>query len=281
MFLRFPGGKAKALTLSYDDGVVEDRRLLALMERHGIRGTFNLNSGAFAPEGAVHSPDEGHYRMSASDCMELFRSDCAEVACHALTHPFLEQLPAPTVMRELIADRENLERMTGKLVRGFAYPYGTLNDTVVELLRAAGFVYARTTVSTGRFTLPSDPLRLPATCHHNDPRLPELIEKFLGLDPDHFSSALKDAQLFYLWGHSYEFFDNDNWDVIETFFDRIGGQPDIWYATNIEVFDYIRAYHSLIFSVDQKICRNPTSTDVWVRTENETVRVPAGLTVRF
>lgn len=281
MFLRFPDGKSKALTLSYDDGVIEDKRLLALMEAHGIKGTFNLNSGAFAPEGESHPAGSGHYRMTEAECRELYRSDCAEVAAHTLTHPFLEKLPSSAVMRELIVDRENLERMTGKLVRGFAYPYGTLNDGVVEQLRAAGFAYARTTVSTERFDLPTDPLRLAATCHHNNPRLPELTEKFLALDPNHAPSANKDAQLFYLWGHSYEFFDNQNWDVIERFFDRIAGKEDVWYATNIEIFDYIEAYRRLRFSADMSVCMNPNATDVWVWRNGETVRVPAGLSVRF
>ena len=41
----FPQGKPKALTLSYDDGVTQDERLIALMKKYGIRGTFNLNPG--------------------------------------------------------------------------------------------------------------------------------------------------------------------------------------------------------------------------------------------
>lgn len=45
----FPGGKAKALTLSYDDGVEQDLHLIELMKQHGVKGTFNLNSSLFAP----------------------------------------------------------------------------------------------------------------------------------------------------------------------------------------------------------------------------------------
>ena len=41
----FPGGKQKAFTMSYDDGVTQDERLIAYMNQYGIKGTFNLNAG--------------------------------------------------------------------------------------------------------------------------------------------------------------------------------------------------------------------------------------------
>ena len=41
----FPGGKHKALTMSYDDGRTQDRRLIEIFNKYGIRGTFHLNSG--------------------------------------------------------------------------------------------------------------------------------------------------------------------------------------------------------------------------------------------
>ena len=36
-------GKMKAVTLSYDDGVAQDIRLIELLDRYGLRATFNLN----------------------------------------------------------------------------------------------------------------------------------------------------------------------------------------------------------------------------------------------
>ena len=43
--LVWPEGKERALTLSYDDGVQQDRRLVALLRKYGVKATFNLNSG--------------------------------------------------------------------------------------------------------------------------------------------------------------------------------------------------------------------------------------------
>ena len=45
VYVCFPEGKAKALTMSYDDGKIQDERLVSIFNRYGIRGTFNLNYG--------------------------------------------------------------------------------------------------------------------------------------------------------------------------------------------------------------------------------------------
>lgn len=45
-----------------------------------------------------------------------------------------------------------------------------------------------------------------------------------------------------MWGHSYEFENNNNWDILKNFCKTAGGREDIWYATNIEICDYISAF---------------------------------------
>ena len=46
-YIRFPGFKLKAVTLSYDDGVRQDKRLISIMQKYGLKGTFNINAGLF------------------------------------------------------------------------------------------------------------------------------------------------------------------------------------------------------------------------------------------
>ena len=67
LFLRFPGGKIKTLTLSYDDGVEQDEKLVDLMVKYGLKGTFNLNSGVYAKEGTVYPAGQIHRRMPKLD----------------------------------------------------------------------------------------------------------------------------------------------------------------------------------------------------------------------
>ena len=274
-YLLFPQGLKKALTLSYDDGVEQDRRLIDILDRHGLRATFNLNSGCFPPDGVTYPAGTIHRRMPLSWCRETYDTSRHEVAVHCLTHAMLTELPQSQVLREILLDRENLEREFDGIIRGFAYPFGAYNDAIVESLRASDIVYARTVHSTRDFTIPQDWLRLNPTCHHDDPQLDALCDRFLN-EPVRFSS-----QLFYLWGHAYEFEEHDNWQVIERFAERMGGHEDIWYATNIEIADYVNAYRRLIFSANGREIFNPTSQAIWLEIDRQTLCVQPGETVRL
>ena len=258
--MRFPGGRAKVLTLSYDDGIFEDFRLIDIMTRHGLKGTFNINAEHM---NNVKKPADAHReRLNAEQARALYRPSGNEIALHGYTHPHLESLSRERMAYEILMDRVGLEALTGEIVRGMAYPFGTTNDGVVACLETCGVAYARTVVSTGSFRLPEnkrDWLRLPATCHHNDSRLVALADSFSANTPRPFDACL----MFYLWGHAYEFAINDNWHVIEDFAARMGGHEDIWYATNIEIYDYIEAYSQLRWSANGKIAHNPTATTLW------------------
>ncbi len=272
-FYRFPGGLRKALTLSYDDGVEQDIRLMDILDKHGVRCTFNLNSGCWAKEGTVYPKGQVHRRLSASQAAKIYANPNHEVAAHCLTHASLTELSPAEVAHEVLADRENLEAMFGGIIRGLAYPFGTYSDSVVEALKATGTAYARTVVSTNQFSIPNDWLRLHPTCHHAAPNLPQLCDRFLQ------DSVPFGSQLFYLWGHSYEFESADNWHVIEHFCERMGGHADIWYATNIEIVEYVNACRSIRTSANGKRLHNPTCIDVWADIDGKRVCIKAGETV--
>jgi len=270
--LLFPNGLTRALTLSYDDGVETDIRMMDILDRNGIKCTFNLNSGLYAPEGTTYPAGTIHRRMSRSQIDAAYHAP-HEISTHALTHPFIDRMPESRISYEIVKDRENLEEEFGCIIRGHAYPYGVFSDAVVRILKDAGIAYARTVISSHKFTLPTDWLRLEATCHHNDPMLPELIEKFLADDPR------QSAKFFYIWGHSYEFDQFNNWDLLEDFAAKLGNRDDVWYCTNIEAYDYIEAYRSLILSIDGKRVYNPTSLELFFRYEGKTYSVKSGETI--
>ncbi len=273
-YMRFPEGKTKALTLSYDDGVEQDAQLIRLMEQYGFKGTFNLNAGLFAPEGTVYAPGRVHRRFPLSKIKEVYSSDCIEVACHGYEHLRLERMQGADAIREVVRDRRALESLFGRMITGMAYAYGTFNDQSVEILKHAGIHYARTAVSTEKFSIPTDWLRMPATCRHFNPRLMELAEKFKNLEVTSY------PKFFCLFGHSYEFEQDDNWDLIEGFFEKMQNLPDVWYATNLEICDYVKAYEQLQFGMGNQIVHNPTMTDIWIsQREEEAICIPAGKTV--
>ena len=87
--------------------------------------------------------------------------------------------------------------------------------------------------------------------------------------------------LFYVWGHSYEFELEQNWDLIETFAERVGGCDEIWYATNIEIYDYMMAVSQLRYFADESGVYNPTGQDVWIKVEDTVYEIPAGKQIFF
>ena len=273
--MKLKDGKSKVLTLSYDDGVVQDIRLIEILDKYGIRGTFNINTGRYLAEDAERAKYYG--RMKLSEAKQLYIGSAHEVAVHALNHPFLERLKADEVITEIMEDRKNIEAQYGTLARGMAYPYGTYSSEVVDVLAHCGICYSRTTKTTENFKFPENWLTLHPTCHHNNPKLMDLAKNFA----ENNSRYPSDNWLFYVWGHSYEFDDRDNWNVIEEFAKYIGGRDDIWYATNIEIYDYVKAYEALQVSVDRTLVHNPTAIDVWFIEGKTTYCVKAGETIRI
>lgn len=272
-YMRFPEGKCKALTFSYDDGVSADIRLLMTFEKYGLKGTFNLNSDRFDCK-------EWHDRMDEEQTYNTFKNCGQEIALHGARHVFLTKVPLCEAVKEIVDNRAYLENKFNTIVRGMAYAYSGFNDDIKRVLKDLGVAYARTTVSTGSFALPEDFFEWNPTCHHNDKDIKDLCEKFFNTTPL-TEGKLRESRLFYIWGHSYEFDDNDNWDIIEDIGKRVSASDDIWLATNIEIYEYITAYKNLVFSLDGERVYNPSAIPVWIELRRKTYKVGAGQTVAF
>jgi peptidoglycan/xylan/chitin deacetylase (PgdA/CDA1 family) len=254
----YPSGKVKALTMSYDDGRAADRRLVELFNKHGIKGTFHLNSGLMG----------NGDRIPRDEIASLYRGH--EVSSHTVTHPSLAKIPREKAVSEIMEDRIGLEQLTGYTVRGFSYPFGSFNKEVKELLPHLGIEYARVVESSGGFSLPDDWLEWRPTCHHNHD-LMSYAERFVK----------KAYQLLYVWGHSYEFDNDQNWELMESFCSFIGGREEIWYATNIEIADYMKAFRQLRFSADCSFVYNPSAASVWLLVDKKSVEVKGGARLHF
>jgi hypothetical protein len=258
-FDRFPGGRTKALTLSYDDGRTHDRRLVNILNQYGVRGTFHLNSGSLG------KPDY----ITREEVKSLFAGH--EVSAHSVTHPFLELTPKERLVMEMMDDRRTLEQIVGYPVRGMSYPFGTYSQSIVDTLPALGIRYARTVNSHGTFAIPENPLLWNPTCHHKT--MQQHVEAFLKPSEKQWSVRM---ELFYVWGHSYEFENDNNWEELESFCRSISGHDMIWYATNMEIIDYLDALNQLQFSVDESLVRNPSAIPVWLGVDGQAVKIEGG-----
>lgn len=227
-------GKKKAITLSFDDGVTQDRRLVALLNKYGLKATFNINSSLLGIKGGweYNGKYVNHTKIYPDEMKDLYEGH--EVAVHTLTHPNLTGEEEKTIVYQVEEDRKRLSDMMGYKVQGMAYPCGGINndDRVASIIKnQTGVKYARTITSTHSFDLPENLYRLNPSVYIGEPdTMFELAEKFIQLKTN-------TSQLFYIWGHAYEFdvMDEITWDKFEEFCKLISKKDDIYYGTNKEV----------------------------------------------
>ena len=264
-FMRFPEGKSKALTLSYDDGSNNDVTLAKILNKYGVKCTFNFTN-------AVVSSNTGDYHISAEEINEHLFAHGHEAAVHTANHIAPGQSTSTMGIKQVLDNRLALEAKFGRIIKGMAYPNSGITrmneditvDRICNYLKELGIAYARTLGGdNNRFYLPGDWYRWMPTCHHNNPNLMEWLEEFKNIDTENVYYSAKLPRLFYLWGHSHEFARQNNWEVIEQFCESAAQATDIWFATNMEICQYTNAYYSLHFSADESIVYNPTVITVW------------------
>ena len=226
----------KMFTMSFDDGTVQDKRFIALIDKYNLRATFNLNSGFFGQKHRIvhQGIDVCHDEVEREEVRQLYRNH--EVAVHTLTHPNLKRTADDSeVIRQVKEDYDALTELSGKEIIGMAYPCGgdCYDERVIKLITENTPVrYARTTNSHHTFALPENFMEWHPTCHQNDELLMKLGEDFINAEPT-------EDMLFYLWGHSFEFDKYESWERFEAFCELISGRREITYMTNGEVYRYI------------------------------------------
>lgn len=251
----FKNGLLKAVTFSYDDGHENDIPLVKLFDKYGVKATFHLNSARL---GELTEEKTAELR-------ERYKGH--EISCHTANHGWPSKMNPTSLVQETLNDRIALENIAGYPVKGMSYPYGSFDDTAIGIMRSCGIVYSRTTRATNSFYMPKDFMEWHPTCHHRSAS--ELCEAFLKND------FIK-GKLFYIWGHSFELRNTEDWEQYEELLKTLSGLDEVWYATNIEIYEYAMAQRALWISADEKTFYNPTAIDVWVNRNGEILHIPAG-----
>jgi peptidoglycan/xylan/chitin deacetylase (PgdA/CDA1 family) len=227
-------GNHLIVTTSWDDGHKGDLVLAKLLDKYGIKGTF------YAPQNYLDSPLDGE------DLKVIDKTH--ELGAHTLTHPNLTRLSEDDVRREIVGSKEYLERVVGHTIRMFCYPTGQNNPRIRQIVKASGFVAART-CSHGDFSLPEDPFAWHVSLHASngsplstcgiwkDNHLPfsslldwEIRARYL------FDRAYTCGGVYHLWGHSWEIEEKSEWDKLERVLAYIAHRPNAMYLTNGQIF---------------------------------------------
>jgi peptidoglycan/xylan/chitin deacetylase (PgdA/CDA1 family) len=227
----YPGGKTKAFNITYDDGVLQDERFVALLNRYGIKGTFNLNSQLMREEFAWTHPNGMQVRRLAPECAKHLY-DGHEIAAHTLTHPYMHALQDAELYRQLKSDKDNLEELFGKEVKGFAVPFDYYDDRIADCAKACGFAYARMSEFTGNYTPCTDFYHWKTGIYHIDPDLPDYVAGFL--------NTREELAVCQIVGHSYDLDAENLWGTMELICAAVSKCDDIWFCTNAELVDFLK-----------------------------------------
>ncbi len=258
IYICFPEGKNKVFTLSYDDGKNADKRLVEIFNKYKIKATFHLNSGLLGKIDRVHE----------DEVEELYKGH--EVAVHTFNHPTISRVPKEELVLQIFEDRKILEKIVGYPVRGMSYPNGSYTEEIVKLLPHLGIEYSRVVGGHETYNIPENFLKWQSTCHHNQNALKH-VKEFLSLSKTQY------LYMFYIWGHSYEFDNDNNWDLIEEICERMSFKDDIWYATNIEIVDYLNATKNLKFNVERTQVINMSNIDIWLDIDGIKKKISSGI----
>ena len=228
---RYPGGKKKAFNITYDDGVLQDVRFVALLNRYGIKGTFNLNSQLMQEEFSWTHPNGMQVkRLSREAVRELYEGH--EVASHTLTHPYMQELSDEQLWYQMKTDKENLEMLFGREVKGFAVPFDYYDDRIARCAEACGFAYARMSEFSGNFTPCRDWYYWKTGIYHIEPNLTNFVADFLNTE--------EELAVCQIVGHSYDLDAENLWGTMELICAAVSARDDIWFCTNLELVEFLK-----------------------------------------
>ena len=264
----YPGGKNKAFNISYDDGVVQDIRFVELLNRYGLKGTFNLNYGLMR-SGFTWQHECGMTvrRLREEQIISVYQGH--EIASHSYSHPYFDHMDEASILKELGADKFFLERLTGREVAGYATPFYYYSDLLAACVRHCGFAYARISDKSDDYSIPEDFYRWRGSKFHWDRDLEVFVDGFLETD--------RELALCQLVGHSYDLDVLNLWEKMERICRRVSENSDIWPATNIQLVRYLRALEQA--EISQGRIFNRSNMALWFDVDGTVHRLDPGETI--
>ncbi|WP_458408126.1 polysaccharide deacetylase family protein [Anaerotignum sp.] len=248
----YPYGKKKAFNVTYDDGVLQDVRFVELLNRYGLKGTFNLNSALMENEFEwVHEKGCVVKRLRTDVVKSLYAGH--EVASHTLNHPYMHGLSKEGILWELSQDKRNLEELFGEEIKGFAVPFDYYSDLIEECVKECGFAYGRISEMSHSFRPQNDYYRWKATVFHCEDAMEGLTQQFVETD--------EELALFQIVGHSYDLDTENMWDRMENVFQIIAKQDAILPMTTIEIIEYLKAMEKA--EITDQYIQNHSEISLW------------------
>ena len=259
----YPNGKKKAFNITFDDGITQDIRFVEMMNKYGLKGTFNLNSGLMENEFEwTHKCGLVIKRLPKSSVVDLYKGH--EIASHTLTHPFMNEMSEDEIMHELVEDKKNLEELFGCEILGFAIPFDYYSELIKNCAKKCGFEYSRMSEERYSYEPPSDYFNWAAGTYHVMPGFEKFVEEFFEID--------EELALCQIVGHAYDLDTKDMWEKYEDILKRVS-EDDVESMTNLELVQYLKAMRSADISQDRIV--NNSDMKLWFECDGQVISVSA------
>ena len=264
----YPGGKTKAFNISYDDGVIQDIRFVELLNRYGLKGTFNLNYGLMR-SGFTWQHDSGMTvrRIPEDQVAAVYAGH--EIASHSYSHPYFDNAAETEILKELGSDKFFLEKLLGREVAGYATPFYYYSDLMAQCVHYCGFEYARISEESNDYSVPEDFYRWRGSKFHWDSDLEEFVSGFLKTD--------QELALCQLVGHSYDLDVMNLWGKMEKICRMVSENQDVWAATHVELVRYLKNMSRARFYWAG--IRNESDVELWFSVDGGIVSLVPGETL--
>lgn len=264
----YPYGKAKAFNITYDDGVLQDVRFVALLNQYGLKGTFNLNSVLMEQEFEwIHETGMAVKRLSLDAVRHLY--DGHEIASHTMTHPYLHDKSEEELLWEIGEDKRRLERLFGREVAGFAVPFHYYDEKIAHCVRHCGFEYGRTSEESRGYSPWENPYSWRCGIFHLALELDAYV--------DGFFDTQEELALCQIVGHSYDLDAAQLWKKMEEIIRRVSEDEDVLSMTHLKIVRYIRAMR--LAEVYENKIHNPSDVSLWFSIDGAVRCVKPGETV--
>lgn len=209
------GKNMKIVSLSFDDGTIYDKRFIGLLNKYGLRATFNLNSGL--EDFIWYYEDKPIRRLNLEESKDIYNGH--EVASHSLTHPYFSSLDEKRQIQEVEEDILNLEKIFSRKIEGFAFPFIDQTEANIQVVKNnIDLKYIRCSIFTEKI-LPKDRYHVGINALYDDKDIYEKLERY--------KSNILPNSLFVIAGHSYEFEVKNDWEKIENLLKYLKENDDL------------------------------------------------------
>jgi hypothetical protein len=238
---------------------------VALLNKYGIKGTFNLNSQLMEQEFEwVHPNGMTVKRLSKSAVCHLY--DGHEIAAHTLTHPFLNDKTEVELLWEIGEDKRRLEELFGREVAGFGVPFHFYDEKIARCVQKCGFEYGRNSELTHNYSPWQDPYYWSCGVFHLEPVLDDYVDGFF-----HTEEELALCQIV---GHAYDLDAENMWEKMENILARMAADESVCSMTHLELVRYMRGMKQAV--VEKNVIVNSSELTLWFLVDGQALELAPG-----